>query len=463
MQKKNKFLLKNIGLFTIGSFGSRILSFLLVPLYTAVLSTAEYGSMDLITSTASLLTPILLLSIFDATLRFGMDSEYKKEDVLSTTLSVALKGTLLLIIGVIVLAVTNILTCPVEYLVFLCVYFMLNALNQIFNLYLKAKNQAAVIALSGIICTFVTCISNVLLLLIFKWGIVGYMVSNTVGVLVQNIYQLLVGKIYRDIKIRNYNDLSRPMLKYSFPLIANSVSWWINSASDRYILSFFRGVAENGIYAVSYKIPTILFMFQGIFYNAWSISAIAEFDEHDEDGFIGTNYTMYSFISLLVCSGLLIVNIPLAFFLYKGEYFEAWRCVPLLLFGTVFSGVSQFEGSLFAATRKTKDVAKTTVIGAFVNTVGNVIFIYLFGAVGAALSTLLGYFTTWCLRTKYLQSFVKMQVEWKIHFISIFIVLIQVCMATLGEVYIVQMLLFLVLVLINRKYIEPVFKVLICK
>ena len=63
MNKKNKSLIKNIGLFTIGSFGSKILSFLLVPLYTAVLTTTEYGSVDLITSTASLLTPILLLSM----------------------------------------------------------------------------------------------------------------------------------------------------------------------------------------------------------------------------------------------------------------------------------------------------------------------------------------------------------------------------------------------------------------
>lgn len=79
MNKKSESLIKNIGLFTIGSFGSKILTFLLVPLYTAVLSTVEYGSVDLVTSTASLLTPIFLLSIFDATLRFGMDSEYKKK------------------------------------------------------------------------------------------------------------------------------------------------------------------------------------------------------------------------------------------------------------------------------------------------------------------------------------------------------------------------------------------------
>ena len=274
MNRKNKYLIKNIGLFTIGSFGSKILSFLLVPLYTAVLTTSEYGALDLVTSTASLLTPILLLSIFDATLRFGMDSEYKKEDVLSTSINIAIKGSLILIIGVIVVSSTNILNISHIYLVFLCIYFGMGALNQILNLYLRAKNQALIIAVSGILCTLVTCISNIAFLLVFKWGIIGYMISNTIGLLIQNFYQLFVGKVYKDIRFRHYNDLSRPMIKYSSPLIANSISWWVNNASDRYILTFLRGIAENGIYSVSYKIPTILSMFQGIFYNAWSISAI---------------------------------------------------------------------------------------------------------------------------------------------------------------------------------------------
>ncbi|KOF57149.1 multidrug transporter [Clostridium sp. DMHC 10] len=456
MQKKNKYLLKNIGLFTIGSFGSKILSFLLVPLYTAVLSTAEYGSVDLITSTASLLTPILLLSIFDATLCFGMDPEYKKEDVLSTSINIAIKGSLILIVGVVVVSITHLFNISSVYLVFLCIYFILGALSQILNLYLRAKNQAAVIAVSGIICTLITCVSNIVLLLVFKWGIVGYMISSTIGVLIQNLYQLFIGKVYKDIRFRNYTDLSKPMIKYSSPLIANSISWWVNNASDRYILTFLRGVAENGVYSVSYKIPTILYMFQGIFYNAWSISAIAEFDEDDSDGFIGTNYSMYSFISLAVCSGLLIINIPLATFLYKGDYFVAWKCVPFLLMGTVFSGISQFEGSLFAATRNTKSVAKTTVIGAVVNTICNFIFIYFIGAIGAALATLLGYLTTWCLRTKSLQDFIKMKVNWTIHFISIIIVIAQSCMATLGVSPFIQVIPFVVLVVMNRKFIVPV-------
>lgn len=51
----------------------------------------------------------------------------------------------------------------------------------------------------------------------------------------------------------------------------------------------------------------------------------------------------------------------LAKFLYRGDYFVAWKCVPFLLMGTVFSGISQFEGSLFAATKNTKSVAKPGV------------------------------------------------------------------------------------------------------
>ena len=455
MKQKNKSLLKNLGIFTIGSFGSNILSFLMVPLYTAMLNTAEYGSVDLVTSTAALLTPILLLSIQDATLRFGMDPKYKKEDVLSTSINVIFKGTLVLFIGLVLVYILNLVNISKIYFAFLFVFFVLGALNNILNLYLKAKNKASVIAVSGILCTLITCSSNVLLLVVFKCGIIGYMVSNTMGIFIQVVYQLVGGRAYKDIHIRNYTDLSEPMIKYSSPLIANSISWWINSASDRYILTWLRGVSANGIYTVSYKIPTILSIFQNIFFNAWSISAIAEFDENDTDGFIGTNYSMYSFVSLIVCSGLLIINIPLSKFLYRGSYFAAWKCVPFLLLGMVFCGISQFEGSLFAATRNTKQVAKTTVIGASVNIICNFIFIYFIGEIGAALATLFGYVVTWSLRTIYLQSFIKMKVNWLNHFASLFFITIQALLATLNIFLVVQVAIFLAILILNRKFVIP--------
>ena len=411
MNQKNKVLLKNVGLFTIGSFGSKIVTFLMVPLYTAILSTSDYGTVDLLQSTAQLLIPILLLSIQDATLRFSMDSEYEKRDVLSTTFRVIIIGTIVLLGGLIGVRLLGMFQISTIYLLFLFLAFELGAINNCLNLYLKAKNQASTIALSGIICTVVTCSSNVILLVVFKFGITGYMISNTIGLLLQVLYQFSVGKVYKDLRLSNFRNLSAPMIKYSSPLIANSIAWWVNNASDRYILTWFCGVATNGVYAVSYKIPTILTTFQNIFYNAWSISAISEFDKDDKDGFIGNNYSFYSFISMIVCAGLLLINIPMAKILYSKDFFQAWKCVPFLLVGTVFNGIAQFEGSLFAAVRKTKSVATTTVLGAVVNIIMNLLFIPKWGAVGAAFATMMGYFVMWFLRTIILYDFIRMNLS----------------------------------------------------
>ena len=189
MKKKNKSLVKNIGLFTIGSFGSKIISFLMVPLYTAVLSTSEYGTVDLMMSTVQLLIPILLLSIQDAILRFGMDDNFEKEDVISTSFNIILKAILFLFVGIIILKLFNFLNLSNDYLIFLFFSFVLNAINNCMNVYLKSKNKASIIVVSGILCTFITCLSNIILLLVFKMGVNGFMISNTIGILI--IYQNL--------------------------------------------------------------------------------------------------------------------------------------------------------------------------------------------------------------------------------------------------------------------------------
>ena len=79
--KKSEYLLKNMGILTLSNFASKILVFLLVPIYTSILSTEEYGSYDLAVSTATLLFPILTLNIVDAVMRFSMDKDYSKEKI----------------------------------------------------------------------------------------------------------------------------------------------------------------------------------------------------------------------------------------------------------------------------------------------------------------------------------------------------------------------------------------------
>ena len=76
MDNRYKYLIKNTGVLTISNFSSKILTFLMVPLYTNVLTTAEYGTYDLSISTVSLLTPILSLNVVDGVMRYSMDARY---------------------------------------------------------------------------------------------------------------------------------------------------------------------------------------------------------------------------------------------------------------------------------------------------------------------------------------------------------------------------------------------------
>ena len=81
MNQKNKRLFGNVGILTISSFSTKILSLLLVPLYTSILTTEEYGVFDLVVTTVELLIPILTLNISDAVMRFLLDTKKNKDSV----------------------------------------------------------------------------------------------------------------------------------------------------------------------------------------------------------------------------------------------------------------------------------------------------------------------------------------------------------------------------------------------
>ena len=71
---RNKYLLKNTIIFFIGNFGSKILQFLLVPFYTNILSTSEYGTLDLINVINMVLIPLITFNISESIMRFSMDN-----------------------------------------------------------------------------------------------------------------------------------------------------------------------------------------------------------------------------------------------------------------------------------------------------------------------------------------------------------------------------------------------------
>lgn len=458
MKSKYAYLSKNIILFSVSGFVPKLLSLILVPIYTSCLSTAEYGVSDLITTTVSLLIPIFTLDIQDAVIRFALDKDYKKDDVFSAAVKIMLTGFSIICIGVFTVSRFRIPGLLNSYLLFFTLMYFSTSAYNIVSLFCRGIDKVNVITVSSILNSVITLSANILFLVVFKWGLNGYLLANTIGSLTALIWCFFGARLYRYIKWNVPKTVTQNMTAFSTPLIISVIAWWVNSASDRYILTWISGVAVSGLYAAAYKIPNLLSVFQNIFSQAWSISAIKEFDKNDSDGFIGNMYTMMNFAMSVICSGIMIVNIPVSKLLFSNSFFEAWKYVPPLLISVVFNAMSLFIGSIFTAVKDTKTLSISTVTGAAVNIVCNFILIHFYGAYGAATATLLGYAVTLVMRHVILRKHILLKCKQRRDIAVYLVLLIQMIIAEFGVAAIaIQLIPFAVILFFYKNEILNVY------
>lgn len=460
MNSKFKYLSKNILLFSISTFATKILAFLMVPLYTRVLTTQEYGTIDLLQSTVQLLLPIITLNIAESVMRFSFD-----EDNLEKTFT---KGSILTIKGTLVLSLITLMFHFIFPKIFLLEYIfiltLLVFLNGIYNLYvnfLRAIDKVQNIVIASIIYSAVMMGVNVIVLVIFHLGIIGYFFSMIIGYFIAIIYLEVSTSAFRLFFKPSVQDkkLGKAMTNYSIPTVLTNISWWINSSSDRYIVTWLLGVSENGIYSISNKIPSIFSMVHGVFSQAWNISAIKEFGAKDRDKFYQTTYSYYSFVTVFIAMVIILFNKLICFILFSQEFYSAWRYAPLLVVAAVFSAFNGFTGGIFGAIKRTKILAFSTGLSALSNIICNFIFIPSMGAVGAALATAISYIFSWILRIIILQrNNCKLQLNWLKENITYVLLFIQAVLASLeNSYYVIQIFIIVLSIIFHKTIIASIF------
>lgn len=243
MNKYQK-LVNNSFIFTIGSFGSRVINLIMIPLYTHALTTGQYGTVDIIITSVSLLMPLVTLSLSQAALRFAIDAknDLEKNIIFQNLTTHIISVTIIMLLSPIIYRF-NFLD---DYKILFVLLLITKLANDIYSQYLRGIGKVKQYAFNGILTTVVTVLCNVLLLLVLKLGINGYIISIIVATLVSNIYIFL--SIDGITRIKNYSldkNLQKQMLKYSIPMIPNSIMWWIINGSTKYFIAFFVGSAGN--------------------------------------------------------------------------------------------------------------------------------------------------------------------------------------------------------------------------
>lgn len=459
MNNKYKKLVNNSLIFAIGNFGSKVMSFVMVPIYSYALSTGDFGKVDLLTALVSLLMPIVSLDIYDAVFRFALDKSSDKRKVFSTGLVFTLLMTIpIFIIGWLVsLRVTD---YPVIYTV---IYLIVSIFGSLTSNFSRAIGYVRQYAIAGILTTLVLGISNILLLIVFKCGMDGYMISLILSQIASVLFLFVTAHLYQELSFTAFQKaLLREMLIYGLPLIPNSFAWWLNSASDRFFITALIGAGANGIYAMANKIPTVISTISGIFFQSWQMSVVEEYEKKDGEKFI--SYIFSLFLSVLFFLGIGVVTIirPLFRMVISHNYFLGWKLTPALVLAVMYTCLALFLGTIYTASKRTVSVLVTTIYGAIINVVLSIVLLKAIGVNGAAIANAVSFATVTILRIREISAAGKLRINWK-NLILIHVLFAIVCVVLFISsndliVFVTGMIVLLAQLMFDRELKETLLK-----
>ena len=459
---KYKYLFTNIIAFLCGNIGTKMIGFLMVPMYTNILLPEEYGEIDLILSVAGMISPFVACGIHEGIMRFALDKDADHSLVLSIGLRFF---SITSIAFLLICALLKAFPIIGDNAWFLYGYCVLNELMTIMLCYIRGCDNTRLYSFLGFLSALFTALLNILFLVVLKMGLNGYKVSMLLSPVCTMVIAFLMGRVIDDIHLKKWNSkLAREMLSYSLILIPNALLWWCINASDRFFVSYMCGTAENGLYAVSYKLPTLLSTVASIFMQAWQMSAIKEHEEQQSGKFSQDVYEMLTVIMGGATMVLMLLNRPILLFYVGSQYQEAWIYSPPLMMSFFVGAFGTFWGSFYIAEKKMGKYLTSAIAGAVVNIALNYGLISLMGTIGAAIATLISYVIVMIVRAIGIQKKVQIPFINK-YFVSTFVCSFIVMAATYLPMlwtYVVGGMTLISYITINRSQFARLLK-LICR
>lgn len=394
-----------------GNTGSKIIGFLLLPLYTRWLGTNGFGESDLVTTYATVLMCIMTLSISEAIFVFTKNkNEAEKKAYFSSSLSFVaiLLGIWMLIWLVLdfVFKAKNIQNSFSNNLWYIYALVVFSFLQQFFQQFVLGVEKIKIYALTGIVHTIMTFAFSYWL--IPKMGVRGYIIAMIGSYLVTALYTFFFSNSVKYLIFCQLdNQKIKEILKYSIPLIPNGIMWWLISAINRPMMEHYLDYSAIGIFAVANRFPGVITMIFTVFATAWNISVFEEYGKKGYEEFYKKTFRVL-FLLLTIVSCIVII---LSYYIIKvftaPEFIEAWKYMIILVAGSFYYCICSFLGTNFGVVKKSKYFFYSSIYGALSSVALNYLLIPKYGLWGASLSVLISYIIMSIARYVYSLKYVK--------------------------------------------------------
>lgn len=384
-----------------GNLIFRAVNFLLLPLYSQVLSTAEFGNYALIMAFYS-----IALIFYQAGFGIGFtkfyldaDSEEKRKTVLSSILNTVF--FLSVILSTIGLFFTNQISflllgssafSQLFFVVFVSLFF--ENISYFLLYYFKTLERSKFVVLITTVSSSVNFILNILLVYYLSLGVQGIFIAQLAAGAV--IVFVLIPLVLKDYIILIDKELIKKVFKFSAPLFIGSIFAVLLEVIDRYFIDYFLNTSEVGIYSFSYRIALVMNLFVISFRTAWAPRAINNYKEgnySDDFGKIFTKLiasTLLVFIVVSLFAGDLFNTKVFGYDVFSESYRPGIEIIPIVLLAYLFSGFTSFYSVYPLVTGKSKHFLISDICALVINVVLNILLIKPLGIMGAAVATLVG-------------------------------------------------------------------------
>lgn len=418
-----KHFIKSSMLYFLGSVLSKLVGFLLLPIFTNYLHPEQLGYYDVANTYLNLITTFLFLDIYVGIMRFVYESDSPDK-----RLKPIFNGILIFLISFIaytVIAIIIYLVCDISYFIYIYIYGACVVFNNLFCYIARAFKRNLLFAFTGVVATLLTAAINFIGLVFFEADLNILYISSIFGLTVQVLlieYNLSIFK--RISKALFDKKLFVQLFKYSYPLSINSLAFWLLTGYGNIVISKYLGLGQNGVYLVAIKFALVINLASMCFNLAWQEVVFEKSNE--TRNYLDCMYTkstnmLINFLSLIV---LCLIHFSFIIFPYMvgDNYVAAFELIPLSILSASLSVLSGFLGQIYAALKKTSIIMYSTLAAALINVVCLPFFIHMFEMKGVFFSLIISYLVNISMRFFLIRNIVSIQLNYK--FILLFFVLL---------------------------------------
>lgn len=398
MLEKLKYLIKHSFIYSISNIVSKASGIILLPIYTNYLSVDEYGRLGLILVIIVLFSQSLILGQNLSIIRYNNSVEFKAKinSILFTLIVLVLSiiGVFILFTKLFLVQISGLfgeISLYKDYLNIAIFIIAVITFNNLILSKLRADDDSVRYTLAGIVKVIVMVALSIYLIVQKGLKIDGVLYSQLAGEVVQML--MVLPKIIRQIRLKMEYSIISESIKFGFPLIFSAMAINLLNGSDRFIIKFFSGDTELGLYELGYRVAGVINMFM-IMPFGLTVMPLA-YRLYKQEGDKEYYKKLKTYVAFFLVWGGFALSLYgkelVELFAQQKSYYPSYIVVPLIVFAYILYGISMISYFGMYLTGNNKYIAYITLLCAGVNIGLNFWLVPAYGMVGAAINTVVAY------------------------------------------------------------------------